>query len=63
METAASFEARFAPSSYPTEETFSVPEEEIDETSEVRKTTCLFCGTTVRYLADLRTMRKKRTAS
>jgi len=39
---------------------FSVPEEEIDEQSEVRRTTCLFCGTTVRYLADLKTIQKKR---
>ena len=42
---------------------FSVPEEEINEQSEVRRTSCLFCGTTVRYLADLRTIRKKRKAS
>ena len=38
---------------------FSVPEEEIDRSSEVRKCTCLVCGTTIRYLADLRTIRKK----
>jgi CheY-like chemotaxis protein len=41
---------------------FSVPEEDIDEQSEMRRTTCLFCGTTVRYLADLKTIRKRRKA-
>jgi CheY-like chemotaxis protein len=39
---------------------FSVPEDEIDEQSEMRETICVFCGTTVRYLADLKTLRKKR---
>jgi hypothetical protein len=29
------------------------------EAEEVRTTTCTFCGTTVRYLADLRTLMKK----
>ena len=39
---------------------FSVPDEELNEPAEVRETTCVFCGTTLRYLADLRTIRKKR---
>lgn len=39
---------------------FSVPEEELNEPVEVRETTCTFCGTAVRYLADLHTIRKKR---
>jgi|SRR5690348_13348821 len=41
----------------------SVPDEEIDEKSEMRNTTCLFCGTTIQYLADLRSVRKKRSAA
>jgi len=41
---------------------FSVPEEEIDERFEVRETSCAFCGMKVRYLTDLRTIRKKRQA-
>jgi len=39
---------------------FSVPENEVDEQLEVCETSCTFCGTTVRYLADLHTPRKKR---
>ena len=38
---------------------FSVPEEE-NEPAEVCETTCVFCGTTLRYLADVKTIRKKR---
>ena len=33
---------------------FPVPNESLDDGSEVRSTTCTFCGTTVRYLADVR---------
>ena len=39
---------------------FSIPQDELDNRLEVRQTTCTFCGTTVRYLADLQTIRKKR---
>jgi len=39
---------------------FSVPEQELDEQREVRQTSCTFCGTTVRYLTDLKTVRQKR---
>lgn len=37
---------------------FAVPEEEADQRLEMRETTCTFCGTTVRYLADLQAIRK-----
>lgn len=39
---------------------FSVPDEETDDSSEVRSTTCTFCGTTVRYLADFQALRQKK---
>ena len=42
---------------------FSVPEDELDDKLEVRLAICTFCGTTVRYLADLQTIRKKRKSS
>jgi CheY-like chemotaxis protein len=38
---------------------FSVPDEQCEDSFEVRSTTCTFCGTTVRYLADLRPLREK----
>lgn len=42
---------------------FSVPDEPPEQSSEVRSTACTFCGTTVRYLANLPTqMRKKKTS-
>ena len=42
---------------------FSVPDEPPEHSSEVRSTACTFCGTTVRYLANLSTqMRKKKTS-
>jgi CheY-like chemotaxis protein len=40
---------------------FSVPDQEPGDGSEVRSTTCTFCGTTVQYLADLRALRQKRS--
>ena len=39
---------------------FSVPEEPSEVGSEVRSTSCTFCGTTVRYLADARMIVQKR---
>lgn len=34
---------------------FSVPDQDIEGGAEVRTTTCIFCGVTVRYLAAFRT--------
>jgi CheY-like chemotaxis protein len=39
---------------------FSVPSEEADKQSEVRQATCTFCGTPVRYLADLQALKNKK---
>ena len=39
---------------------FSIPDELPEGGSEVRSTTCTFCGTTVRYLADVRIVAQKR---
>ena len=35
-------------------------DQELEVGDEVRTTNCLFCGTTVRYLADLRPLGKKK---
>lgn len=40
---------------------FSVPDEELTATSEIRSATCTFCGIAVRYLADVTTPKKKNT--
>ncbi len=39
---------------------FSIPDDLPEGCSEVRSTTCTFCGATVRYLADVRTVAQKR---
>ena len=39
---------------------FSVPEDELPQRSEIRETPCTFCGVTVRYLADRQVMQKRR---
>lgn len=39
---------------------FSIPDETSEIDSEVRSIACAFCGTTVRYLADLRSMAQKK---
>lgn len=39
---------------------FSVPDEELSRGSEVRSTACIFCGTNVCYLADLRSATEKK---
>jgi len=39
---------------------FSIPDELPEDGSEVRSTTCTFCGTTVRYLADVHVITEKR---
>jgi hypothetical protein len=39
---------------------FSIPDELPEGSSEVRSTSCIFCGTTVRYLADFRVVVQKR---
>lgn len=39
---------------------FSVPEEALTDPSQMRETACMFCGATVRYLADLPTLKNKR---
>ena len=41
---------------------FSVPDQEQNAGSEVYSTACTFCGTTVRYLADPRALRLKKSA-
>jgi CheY-like chemotaxis protein len=38
---------------------FSVATDEVDRQNEVRHATCTFCGTTVRYLADIQALLKK----
>lgn len=39
---------------------FSIPDQLPEGASEVRSTECTFCGTTVRYLADVRVVTQKR---
>ena len=39
---------------------FSVPDQEPEDGSEVRSTACTFCGTTVRYLADIPALRQRK---
>jgi CheY-like chemotaxis protein len=39
---------------------FSVPDEALDGSFEVRSTTCIFCGTTVCYLVDVRIVTPKK---
>ena len=39
---------------------FSVPDDSLDDGFGVRSTTCTFCGTTVRYLADLPSVAQKK---